>query len=178
MPLTPYRRHVVSAVVWGALGLMLVGWGVGQKVSSSPPAAVTLTRAGSIQTIPVTHTHIVKRVVKGKVRRLRGGTRVVFVPRVVVLVRGCHRTQQNRCARHVVVPAHRIRLRRATIHNAVATAAVLPVTVTIVVPTTVYRTVTSPAQTFTATETTTATSTETDVVTVTVTVPIPPGGTP
>jgi hypothetical protein len=170
-----YRQYRLAvAMVWIIIGASLVGWDQGSKLGSAPAAALTLTRAGSTTTIPVTHTRTVKRIVKGKVRTLEGGTRVVDVPRVVVLVRSCHRTRQHQCARHVVVPAHRIRLRAGTVHQLVATAAPLvPVTVTVFVPTTVYQTVTSPPETFTATETTT----ETTIVptTITVTVPLSPG---
>jgi hypothetical protein len=129
--MTRQRRLALWMVVVAA-GAMLVGWDQGSKLGESPAAALTLTRAGSTMTI--THTRRVKRVVVGRVVRLASGTRVVYVPRVVVHVRSCHRTPTNHCARLVVVPAHRRPLEDATVHQLVATATEMPVTVYVTLP--------------------------------------------
>lgn len=146
------------------------GWVLGGAVSQSPTAAVTLPQ----RTIVHTQTRVLTKVVKGRVVRLRGGRRVVRVPVVVIHNLSCHPDPRHHCVRSVIIPAHTIPLRAATVHQAVAIAAVMT-------PVTVYATVTSPPVTVTLpaiTQTQTDTTTETDLVTVTVTVPIPPGETP
>lgn len=143
------------------------GWVLGGAVSQSPTAAVTLPG----RTIIHTQTRVLTKVVKGRVVRLRGGQRVVRIPVVVIRNLACHPDRRHHCVRIVVVPAHTIPLRQATVHRVVAVAAVsVPVTVFVTVPgpTT---TVTSPPVTITLPVVTT---TETSISTETVTVPLVP----
>jgi hypothetical protein len=151
-------------------GVMLLlpvgGWSLAASISQPPPEfAATIIRSGHTQV--VTHTRVVKKVVRGRVIRLKGGTRVILVSRVVIHNLKCHPTRRHHCVRRVVVPAHRIPLRAATIHQAVAVAAPLvPVTVVL----TDFVTETLPPQTVTQTDTATVTETA-PTITVTVTVP-------
>lgn len=162
--MTPYQRRI-GGLIMLAIGCALMGIGAANDIASPPPVAVTLPAS----TRTVTHHRIVvvRKVVKGRVVRLPSGVRVVRVPRFVVHTVGCHRVPDHPCVRRVVVPAQTVRLRKATIHSAVATAIAVPVTVTVYVPTTVYQTVTEPAVTVTQTDTTT----DTQIVTITVSVP-------
>jgi hypothetical protein len=160
-----------------AVGMTIVGWGLSGAVSNAAPEVLTQPPS----TIVHTHIRVLHRLVRGKVVTLRSGERVVKVSRVVIVNRGCYPTRTYRCVRRVVVPAHTVPLREATLHDAVITAAPnQPVTVTdyVTMPVTTYMTVTTPAQTITQTQTTTETTTA--EVTVTVTVPIvpPPEGPP
>lgn len=122
------------------------GWSGAQVVGSSPYTSTdtVTTRALSV----VTSTRTVRRVVRGHVVTLPGGTRVVHVP--VLIVRTDHRT--------IRVPAQTLPVRG---NGGGLTAAVdVPVTVTIRVPivSTVYVPVTVTSVT-TTTETILSTTT-------------------
>jgi hypothetical protein len=163
-------RPILAAVIL-FVGPSLLGYAAASAATglTRPEFAATVIRSG--QTQVVTHTRVIKKVVRGRVVKLRGGARVILVSRVVIRNLKCHPTRRHHCVRRVVVPAHTIPLRAATIHQAVAVAAPLvPVTVYVTIPgpTT---TETLPAQTVTATETETTTAPGT---TITVTVPVSP----
>lgn len=169
------RRQKIHAAAFMGVMLTLLGggWVLASQISQSPVAAVAATVTQPAQTIVHTHTRVVKKIVRGKVVTLKGGTRVVRVPLVVLRVHNerCHPSPHHRCVRVVVVPAHTIPLRAAPIRAAVAVAAPLipitvyvPITVTDLVPITV----TDIPPPVTSTETQTAT--ETQFLTVTETV--------
>jgi hypothetical protein len=151
------------------VSVLVGGWQLAGAISPTPEFAATIIRSGHTQV--VTHTRVLKKVVRGRVVTLKGGTRVVRVPLVVIHNLRCHPTRRHHCVRRVVVPAHTIPLRAATVRAAVAVAAPL-VPVTVVDTVTDFQTVTLPA--VTTTQTQTDTTTETSVITVTVTVPLGP----
>lgn len=100
------------------------GWSLGQVAGSPPVSSSTLTHT---DTSTSTSTRTVKRVTRGKVVTLPGGTQVVKVP--VLIVRTDHHT--------IRVPAHLVPLTRVhTGGGASSTVATptVPVTVTVYLP--------------------------------------------
>jgi hypothetical protein len=108
-------------------------------------AAVTKTSVG-------TAYRTVTKVTKGRVITLPGGTQVVHVPAVVIHAKG----------RRIIVPAHNLKIHRIDrlggLLNATVAEPLVPVTVTVYVPSepvTVTTTETSPAETAFSTTTVT-----------------------
>jgi hypothetical protein len=145
----------VLGVVVFAVGTSMCGLGVVQAVSPGHTMAAVTLPARTVH-----QTRVLTKKVRGRVVTLRGGERVVRVPRTVLINRGCYLTREYRCVRRVIVPAHVIRLRATSPIAAIATAIPEPtivyVTVTIPGPTTPL-----PAVTVTDLQTTTATVTVT-----------------
>ncbi len=135
------------------VGMLLIGWGLSDRISplSAQTGAETVTRSGGVRL--VTTTRRITRTVKGRVVHLPGQQVVLRIPYIVV------RTDHHR----IVVPAHTVGL--PSPQAAVATPT-LPVTVTVYVPTTV--TVDSPPVTVTVT----ATTTDSVISTTTISLPL------
>lgn len=142
------------------LGVTLVaaiaasGWSLGQVAGEPPVSSSTLTTR-----LTDTDVRTVKRVTRGKVITLPGGTKVVKVP--VLIVRTDHHT--------IRVPAHLVPLKRVYKGGGVASSTVatptVPVTVTVYLP----------AEPVTVTSVTTTT----EVILSTITLPqLTDGGTP
>lgn len=149
--MTAYHRHVVNAAVFGALGLLLVGWGAAEKVSTHQPAAasrlVTQTRYA---TRVHTRTRTVTIHVKGRVIRRRDHIIYVLVPRTVFHTRTLPR-------RRIVVPEHVVRVHQPPPifgeQSAATVLGVAPPPVTVFAPVTVTVPVDVPGPTTTITET-------------------------
>jgi hypothetical protein len=117
------------------------GWSLGQVAGESPYSSSTATTR---LTDTATSVRTIRRVTRGKVVTLPGGTQVVRVP--VLIVHTDHHT--------IRVPAHLVPLKRVHGGGGLATSTVatptIPVTVTVTVP--------SPPTTVTSVTTTTLVS--------------------
>lgn len=144
------------------IGLFVMGLGVSDHVADTGRLGVaTVTRHGTEYR---TETRTVRRVVKGDVITLQGGTRVVHVP--LIVVHADHKT--------IRVPAHNLPIHHkgGDLQAAIVATPTMPVTVTVYVPTTVY----PEAATVTSTVTTTDTTWVPTTVTTTITLPLEPTG--
>jgi hypothetical protein len=142
------------AVIAG--GMLLGGW---QLATAAAPVAASET-VTSHGTLYRTQVRTVKRVTKGRVITLPGGTQVVHVP--VIIIHTDHKT--------IRVPAHNLPFRRVDQGGDVQAATVaeplVPVTVTVYIPSTPV----------TSVVTTTETVTTWIPTTITITVPLDSGG--
>lgn len=118
-PMVPVFAGLVALISGG-------GWVLAQHLSTTPlTAESTLTLPGETGTITI------KKVTKGRVITLPGGTKVVHVPAVIIHAKG----------RRIIVPAHNLKIHRVDrlggILHATVAEPLIPVTVTVFVPTTV-----------------------------------------
>ncbi len=165
------KTHAAASSVV-ILGLTVGGYLLAGAISQPPAIASTTTLPP--HTVVVRHTRVVKKIVRGRVVTLKGGTRVIRVPLVIIHNLKCHPTRHHHCVRRVVVPAHTIPLRAATPTQAATAVAapLIPVTVYVTVPVSVpgpTTTVTAPPVTVTLPQDTT-----TVFVPTTITVPLQP----
>lgn len=141
-------------------GIFAAGWTL---VSVTPPTSST-SDGGELVTLTLpgeTMTRVIRKVTRGRVVTLPGGTKVVRVPVLVI------RTDDHT----IRVPAHFVKLRRLRRAGGLASSTVgaplVPVTVTVYLPG-------SPGPTVTVTSVTTTT----EVILSTVTLPLTTGGNP